>query len=170
MSLSRSVWNTILAAGLAAPFAQASAQAAAAPSVTIVRGTVTDSASHQGVGGAQVIAVGTTRGAITDTAGAYTLRVPPGAVTIRVQRIGYAPAQRTVTAALDGSTTADFVLRAVSTVLSEVVVTGYGTQNRTPVQGADPDVPAEAVQNQPGAGDDARCAGTAGGTAERTVR
>jgi hypothetical protein len=163
MKLSRTIWKITLAACLAAPFAQANAQGTSAPTVAIVRGTVTDSASHAPVLGVTVIAVGTTRGAITDTAGAYTLRVSPGPVTLRAQRIGYAPSQRTITATVDGTTTADFVLRPVSTVLSEVVVTGYGTQNRAQVTGAVTQVQGEDVQNQPVAGVDAALQGKAAG-------
>ena len=133
MSFSRSIWKIALAACVAAPLAQAKAQGTTSPGLAVVQGTVTDSSNHAPVPGAQVIAVGSTRGALTDTAGAYTLRIPPGTVTIRVQRIGYAPSERVVRASLDGTTTADFVLRPVSTVLSEVVVTGYGTQNRAQV-------------------------------------
>ncbi|MEO8879649.1 MAG: carboxypeptidase regulatory-like domain-containing protein, partial [Gemmatimonadaceae bacterium] len=118
MSFPSSIWKITLAVCVAAPFAQANAQGTPA-NVAIVRGTVTDSATHAPVGGAQIIAVGTTRGALTDTAGAYTLRVSPGTVSLRVQRIGYAPSQRTVTATLDGTATLDFNLRAISTVLSE---------------------------------------------------
>ena len=161
MNFPSSIWKITLAACIAAPFAQANAQAPA--TAAIVRGTVTDSATHAPVYGAQVIAVGTTRGAITDTAGAYTLRVSPGAISIRVQRIGYAPAQRTVTATLDGTATTDFTLRAVSAVLSEVVVTGYGTQNRAQVTGAVTTVAAQDVQDQPVAGIDAALQGKAAG-------
>src|SRR5665647_1718228 len=163
MSFPSSFWKIALAACVAAPFAQANAQGTNPPNVAIVRGTVTDSGSHAPVVGAQVIAVGTTRGAITDTAGEYTLRVSPGTVTLRVQRIGYAPAQRVVTATLDGTATADFVLRPVSTVLSEVVVTGYGTQNRAQVTGAVTQVQGQDVQNQPVAGVDAALQGKAAG-------
>ncbi|MEP7087593.1 MAG: SusC/RagA family TonB-linked outer membrane protein, partial [Gemmatimonadota bacterium] len=162
MSFPSSVWKITLAACIAASFAKANAQGTT-PNVAIVRGTVTDSATHAPVVGAQVIAVGTTRGALTDTAGAYTLRVPPGTVSVRVQRIGYAPSQRTITATLDGTATADFVLRAVSAVLSEVVVTGYGTQNRAQVTGAVTNVSGEDVQNQPVAGIDAALQGRAAG-------
>ncbi len=162
MSFPSSIWKITLAACMAAPFAQASAQGTV-PNVAIVRGTVTDSASHAPVVGAQIIAVGTTRGALTDTAGAYTLRVSPGSVSLRVQRIGYAPAQRTVTATLDGTVTADFMLRAVSTILSEVVVTGYGTQNRAQVTGALTTVAGQDVKDQPVAGIDAALQGKAAG-------
>jgi TonB-linked SusC/RagA family outer membrane protein len=163
MSFSRSMWKFTLAACFAAPFAQANAQGAPSQTVAIVRGTVTDSTNHQPVIGVQVIAVGTTRGAVTDTAGAYTLRVPPGPVTIRAQRIGYAPSQRTITATLDGTETADFVLHPVSTVLSEVVVTGYGTQNRADVTGAVTTVSGQDIQDQPVAGVDAALQGRAAG-------
>ena len=163
MKLARRTWRIITAACIAAPFAHANAQGTTAPTAAIVRGVVSDSANHQPVVGAQVIAVGTTRGAVTDTAGAYTLRVPPGVVTIRVQRIGYAPGQRDVTATLDGTATADFLLRAVSTVLSEVVVTGYGTQTRAQVTGAVTNVDGQDVQDQPVAGVDAALQGKAAG-------
>jgi hypothetical protein len=75
MSFSRSIWKITLAACVAAPFAQVKAQGTT-PGLAVVRGVVTDSANQQPVVGAQVIALGTTRGAVTDTAGAYTLRVP----------------------------------------------------------------------------------------------
>ncbi len=163
MKVARRTWRIITAACIAAPFAHANAQGTTAPTAAIVRGVVSDSANHQPVVGAQVIAVGTTRGTVTDTAGAYTLRVPPGVVTIRVQRIGYAPGQRDVTATLDGTATADFLLRAVSTVLSEVVVTGYGTQTRAQVTGAVTNVDGQDVQDQPVAGVDAALQGKAAG-------
>jgi hypothetical protein len=162
MSFPSSAWKITLAACIAAAFAQASAQTPAS-NVAIIRGTVTDSASHAPVVGAQVVAIGTTRGALTDTAGAYTLRVPPGSLSIRVQRIGYAPAQRTVVATLDGTANADFSLHAISTVLSEVVVTGYGTQNRAQVTGAVTNIAGQDVQDQPVAGIDAALQGKAAG-------
>lgn len=163
MKLARCTWRIITAAFIAAPFAHANAQETTAPTAAIVRGVVSDSANHQPVVGAQVVAVGTTRGTITDTAGAYTLRVPPGAATIRVQRIGYAPSEREITATLEGTATADFLLRAVSTVLSEVVVTGYGTQTRAQVTGAVTNVDGQDVQDQPVAGVDAALQGKAAG-------
>jgi len=116
MSFPSSFWKITLAACLAAPFAQASAQGTT-PGVAIIRGVISDSATQAPVVGAQVIALGTTRGAITDTAGAYVLRVPPGTIAMRVQRLGYAPVTRTVTATLANDVTADFKVRAVVTTL-----------------------------------------------------
>ena len=63
-----------------------------------VAGTVTDSTTQQGVPGAQITIVGTTFGTLTDDAGQYSLRgVPVGNLTLRVQRLGYARADRRVT-------------------------------------------------------------------------
>ena len=96
MNFPSSIWKITLAACIAAPFAQANAQETTT-SLAIVRGVVSDSATQQPVLGAQIIALGTTRGAITDETGAYTLRVPAGTISLRVQRLGYAPMQRSDT-------------------------------------------------------------------------
>jgi TonB-linked SusC/RagA family outer membrane protein len=162
MSFPSSFWKIALAACLAAPFAQASAQGTT-PGVAIIRGVVSDSATQAPVVGAQVIALGTTRGAITDTAGAYVLRVPAGTVSMRVQRLGYAPSQRTVTATLTGDVTADFRMHAVVTTLSEVQVIGYGSQDRSQVTGAVTTLQGSEIQDQPVAGVDAALQGRAPG-------
>ena len=153
----------MLAAGIAIAVGSVGAGAQGSASLATIHGVVTDSASQQPVMGAQVLAVGTTRGALTDSSGAYTLRIPAGTITLKVQRLGYAPAQRSLTVAAGGEATADFRLTAVSVTLSEVVVTGYGTQNRAQVTGAVTNVTGEDVQNQPVAGVDAALQGKAAG-------
>jgi TonB-linked SusC/RagA family outer membrane protein len=162
MKVSCRMWKVALAAAIAAPFANASAQGAT-PELATIRGVVSDSASQQPVAGAQVIAVGTTRAALTDTAGAYTLRVPAGSVALRVQRLGYAPAERTVSASEASIVTADFRLRAVVATLSEVQVIGYGTQDRSQVTGAVTTLQGTEIANQPVAGVDAALQGRAPG-------
>ncbi|HEV7704516.1 MAG TPA: TonB-dependent receptor, partial [Gemmatimonadaceae bacterium] len=124
---------------------------------------VTDSATQAPVVGAQIIALGTTRGALTDTAGAYVLRVPPGTVSLRVQRLGYAPVQRTISASLTSEASADFRMHAVVTTLSEVQVIGYGTQDRSQVTGAVTTLQGSEIQDQPVAGIDAALQGRAPG-------
>ena len=66
-----------------------------------------DSATQQPVMGAQVIAVGTTRGALP-TARRVHAAGACWRVTLRAQRLGYALAQRSVTADDGSTTTADF--------------------------------------------------------------
>ena len=97
-----------------------------------IRGRVVDAESQQPLAEVQVVA-GEQRRALTDAAGEYTLvGVPPGSRTIRVQRIGYLPQQRTVTVIAGESTQADFSLRATALQLGEVVTTGTAvpTQQR----------------------------------------
>jgi hypothetical protein len=110
---------------------------AAAQQTAAIRGTVTDSTSGAPIVGAQVTVVGTTRGAITNDHGAYlVVQVPAGAATVRAQRIGFAPDQHAVTLTAGDTATVNFVLHSVATTLSEVVVVGYGTENRARVTGA----------------------------------
>jgi TonB-linked SusC/RagA family outer membrane protein len=163
MSFSRSIWKATLALCVAAPFAGARAQGTSASDLATIRGVVSDSASQQPVAGAQIIALGTTRGALTDSAGTYTLRVPAGSISLRVQRLGYAPVQRTVQASANSEVTADFRMHAVVTTLSEVQVIGYGTQDRSQVTGAVTTLQGSEIQNQPVAGIDAALQGRAPG-------
>ena len=159
-------WGSVRAAmllvSLAALFA-APATSAAQGTVTI-QGTVTDSVGSRPIPGAQVVLVGTTRGVLTDEAGRYTIRgVPAGPLTLRAQRLGFAAAEQRVTAAAGETATVDFMLRAVATMLSEVVVTGYGTTSRAQVTSAVAQVSAEAIANTPVAGVDAALQGKAPG-------
>ena len=129
-----------------------------------VQGTVTDSVGSRPVAGVQVLVVGTTRGTLTDDAGRYVIRgVSGGPLTVRAQRLGYAASEQRVTATPGEMTTVDFMMRAVATVLSEVVVTGYGTTSRARVTSSVAQVSAEVIANTPVAGLDAALQGKAPG-------
>src|SRR3712207_4383886 len=143
-----SVRATALITSLVALFG-APASATAQGSAT-VQGTVTDSVSRRGIPGVQVVVAGTTRGALTDEAGRYTIRgVPAGDVTLRAQRLGFAASERRVTLSGGETASVDFMMHAVATVLSEVVVTGYGTASRAEVSSAVAQVSGEAIANTP---------------------
>jgi len=137
------------------------AVAGAQPTATI-RGTVTDSVSGQAVSGAQITIAGQPRG-VTSDRGTYSSNVAPGTLTVRVQRIGFSPAERQVTAAAGDTVRVDFVLHSVAVTLAQVMVIGYGTENRARVTGAVSTVNASDVQNQPVAGVDAALQGKAPG-------
>ena len=123
---------------------------AAAAQVGAIRGTVTDSATGRGVGSAQVIVPGTTRGTVTDEQGRYTLGgLPAGPTAVTVQRIGFAAAPRRVTVVAGETTTLDVVLRAVATTLTEVVTIGYGTTSRANVTSAIATVDSNSLKNIP---------------------
>ena len=103
----------------------------------IISGRVIDSASQQPLVSATIRVIGTTLGALTRNDGGYTISgVRPGPQQIRVTRIGFAAQVRPVTVTAGATVTADFALAAQASVLSEVVVTGYGAQRREAITGS----------------------------------
>jgi TonB-linked SusC/RagA family outer membrane protein len=101
-----------------------------------VTGMVTSEAG-QPLAGAQVTIQGTQLGARTVSTGRYTITsVPPGQHIVRTVYIGYAAQERTVMVTAGSSTVADFSLSSRATVVSDVVVVGYGTQAREEVTGS----------------------------------
>ena len=137
---------------------------ASAQGSTTVQGTVTDSVTRRPIPGVQVVIAGSSRGALTDDAGRYVIRgVQAGQLTLRAQRLGFAATERRITLSPGETGTADFVMHGVATVLSEVVVTGYGTTSRAQITSAVAQVSAEAIANTPVAGIDAALQGKAPG-------
>jgi TonB-linked SusC/RagA family outer membrane protein len=148
----RTRFTIAVAASVAALVTTGSATAQGPASVA---GTVTDSTTQLGVPGAQVTIVGTTFGTMTDDAGRYSLRsLPVGNLTLRVQRLGYARADRRVTIRAGETISADFALSPVARVLSEVVATGYGTESRRSVSAAQSRVLGSDIANAATAGID----------------
>ncbi len=99
--------------------------ALAAQGTGTVRGKVTDASTRQPLGDAQVQVVGTTVGAITNTAGEYVMTaVPGGPHELRVRRIGYERSVLNVNVAPAAEIRADFGLRATVSQLDALVVTG----------------------------------------------
>jgi len=83
----------VVATALTAPAFAASAQATGT-----IAGRVTDRTTQQPIADAQVLVVGSTRGARTSDAGQYRLPgIAPGQIRIRVLRLGYEAETRTVT-------------------------------------------------------------------------
>src|SRR5947208_5668151 len=100
-----------------------------------VRGRVSDDATHQPLSGVSVAVGG--RGALTQADGRYVVTgVPAGTDTLRTRMIGYASAKRPVTVAGGDTVVVDLTLNAQAVSLSEIVVTGYGTQRAGNVTGA----------------------------------
>lgn len=152
-------WTLCIAAlvFVAVPSHRASAQGT-------VRGTVTDSSTHQPIAGAQVRIVGSDRGATTDASGNYRVtNVPAGAVSLRAQRVGFTQQTRSVNVGSGAASDQDFRLAAIATTLSQVVVVGYGSSSRADVTGAVSSVSASEIHNTPIAGVDAMLQGKAPG-------
>ncbi len=96
-----------------------------------VIGRVVDRATQQPLSDAQVLIVGTQRGARTGQDGTYRIaNAPAGALQLRVIRIGYQSQVRTVNVAVSGTASVDFALDASATTLDEVLVTATGETQR----------------------------------------
>jgi iron complex outermembrane receptor protein len=107
-----------------------------------IRGHVTDESSQQPLRGATV-RVGS-RNTQTRADGGYLLPgVPAGTDTLRVTMIGYAPAARSVTVAGGDTLDLDVGLAVQAVNLAELVVVGYGEQQKGNVTGAVTNVTAE---------------------------
>lgn len=111
------------------------AQLGAQESTGTIRGRVTDNATQQPIA-AVTVAVGS-RAAQTRADGRYVIAgVPAGTETLRARIIGYASTSQPVTVAGGDTVVVDLVLTAQAIGLSEVVVTGYGTQRAGNITGA----------------------------------
>ena len=87
--------------------------------------------------GVSVSVVGTALTGRTDAAGRYVVgSVPPGTQRLRVRRLGYAPADKSVAVREGEQAVADFRLRTSAVELQEVVAVGYGEQTKATLTGS----------------------------------
>ncbi len=96
-----------------------------------ISGTITDASSGEPLIGANILAVGTSSGTVTDLDGSFTLDVPSGVTQLAISYTGYT----SQTVDLGASDVVDIALQPGS-VLEEIVVTGYGTVKRKDLTGA----------------------------------
>ena len=103
-----------------------------------IAGRVTDALTGEPIPGVNVVVEGTTQGASTDVDGLYRIvGVEAGTYTLVASFVGYADeAEEGVVVEDDATTTVDFALQEGALDLDEVVVVGYGTQERRDVTGA----------------------------------
>jgi iron complex outermembrane receptor protein len=110
----------------------------------IVTGRVLDSASRQPLAAVSVRIVGSANGALTRNDGSFTIAVvSAGLHQVRGNRIGFGPQTREVTVPAGGTISVEFALAPQAAVLSDIVVTGYGTQRRESITGSVATVNAE---------------------------
>ena len=97
-----------------------------------ISGTVTDSASGEPLPGVNVVIAGTQQGAATVADGTYQIPgVEAGTYTVRASFVGYGEEAEEGVEVTDGeTTTVNFALQPEAQGLDEVVVVGYGTQER----------------------------------------
>ena len=110
-----------------------------------VSGTILD-AEGQPVIGAYVLEAGTQNGTITDLDGRYNLDVAAGDVVLAVSALGYTDLNLNVPAK---TAVADGTLRTAALAIDDVVVVGYGVQNKRDVTTAIVSIKSEDFANQP---------------------
>jgi TonB-linked SusC/RagA family outer membrane protein len=111
----------------------------------VVSGRVTSAEDGTSIPGVNVVVKGTTNGTTTDSDGNYKLSVPAGGGTLVFSFIGL----KTEELAIGDRTVVDVGLGLDVTQLSEVVVVGYGTQNKRDLSGSIASVSGEDIANMP---------------------
>lgn len=114
-----------------------------------ITGTVRDKSTGEALPGASVFVQGTTLGTVTDIDGKYKLEISAGTVTISASFVGYKNASQRVVAAKGQSLSINWQLEPESLMLDELVVIGYGVQQKSVVTGAISGVRAKDIQNMP---------------------
>jgi TonB-linked SusC/RagA family outer membrane protein len=111
----------------------------------IVSGVVTDGNTNDPLPGVNVLIKGTTTGTVTGIEGDYSINVPGDDVTLSFSFIGYLSEEILI----GGQTNINIVLIPDVTALSEVVVVGYGSMERTNVTGAISTIKTEELSKAP---------------------
>lgn len=110
-----------------------------------VSGTVTSSDDHASLPGTNIIIKGTANGTTTDADGKFTIRVDDNSTVLVISSIGYATQEIMV----GTQSVINVVMNPEVTSLSEIVVIGYGTQERKDVTGAISSVTSAAIEKVP---------------------
>ncbi|MEX0648530.1 MAG: TonB-dependent receptor [Balneolaceae bacterium] len=113
--------------------------------VTDITGRVIDADTEEPLMGVTVFVLGTNTGTTTDMDGRFSLTVPDGSETLAFSYVGYIRQEVSI-----GDQT-EFNIRMSSDIamLDDVVVVGYGTQQRVEVTGSVVSIRAEMIENSP---------------------
>ncbi|MFH5834271.1 SusC/RagA family TonB-linked outer membrane protein [Halalkalibaculum sp. DA384] len=112
-----------------------------------VRGTVTDAQTGDPLPGANVSIQGTTTGSSTNAEGEFTITgVEPGTYTFVASFIGYETSTQEVTITEgENELTINFSLQPSDIAMEEMVVIGYGEQERSEITGSISSVDGEQI-------------------------
>ncbi|WP_439559273.1 carboxypeptidase-like regulatory domain-containing protein, partial [Dyadobacter sp.] len=118
--------------------------ALAAPVQLTVKGKVADE-KGEGLPGVNIILKGTQQGQISDVDGRFSIEVPDENAVLVFSFVGYVPQE----VAVGKKTEVEVLLKVDQKALDEVVVVGYGTQQRRNISGSIATAPTELVANRP---------------------
>ncbi len=110
-----------------------------------IQGIVTDGESGETLPGVNVLVRGSSIGTVTDVNGTYNLAVPTGDQTLVFSSVGYTSEEM----AVGNQSTVDMTLLPDIQSLTEVVVVGYGTQEKKDVTGAISTVTSKEISELP---------------------
>ncbi len=113
----------------------------------VVSGRITGSDDNEGVIGVNVVLKGTSLGTITDANGRFSLSLPSGDGILVFSYIGY----KTQEVAINNRSMIDVVMAVDMTQLEEVVVVGYGTEERRNITSSISSVKGKDIENLPAA-------------------
>ena len=112
-------------------------------------GRVTDERTSDGVAGARVLLVGSTRIEQTGQDGSYLFRgMSPGDHQVRVLAIGFSAQARTATVIAGETATLDFTMTPVPVRLDEIVTTATGQQSKLEIGNAISSIDASKVAEE----------------------
>jgi TonB-dependent starch-binding outer membrane protein SusC len=108
-----------------------------------ISGKVTSPEEPDGIPGANVLVKGTTIGTVTDFNGNYTLSVPEDRNVLVFTFVGFLSREVTI----GNNSEINVSLQADTKTLGEVVVVGYGTQERRDITGSVTSINNRAIEN-----------------------
>lgn len=111
----------------------------------MVNGTVISSADNEPIPGASIQIKGTTTGTITDIDGTFSISVPNNDAILVITYIGYTSLERQV----GNQTQLNVILNEDVKQLGEIVIVGYGEQDRKTLTSAISSVSAKDIENLP---------------------
>jgi TonB-linked SusC/RagA family outer membrane protein len=112
-----------------------------------LKGVIKDKSTGETLPGVDVLVVGTTMGITADLDGKYSLKVPAGSHKITAHLVGYENQTVSVTLQENQVFVLDFNLTTAVTQLEELVVVGYGVQQKSVVTGAITQVKGKDLEN-----------------------
>lgn len=124
-----------------------------------ISGKVTSEADGSELPGVSVVLKGTTTGVTTGIDGSYQLSIPSNAGTLMFRYIGF----QTKEVEIGSQSVVNVRLSSDVKLLKEIVVTGYGEQDRKTLTSAQTSVSSEEIANLPAASSDQLLQGRAAG-------
>lgn len=108
-------------------------------------GRITAAENGEPLPGVSILVKGTNQGTTTDNNGKYSLKLPDNSATLVVSFIGYLKQEL----AVGGRSTLDISLSVDTKALEEVVVVGYGVQQKVNLTGAVGVADSKRLENRP---------------------